>query len=134
MGAPGPRRGVPVVCHVHEAESQAAGPVRRALAAPLLAASRLLVNSEYSLAVLAEFLPALASRASVLPNGVQGPSAPVPPRRGGGALRLLYVGRLSRRKGVLVVLDAFARVLADRVDAHLDLVGDVFRRARRVRP
>jgi glycosyltransferase involved in cell wall biosynthesis len=118
--------GVPVVCHVHEAESQAAVPVQRALAAPLLAADRLLVNSEFSLAVLARSWPVLRSRASVLPNGVQGPADPVAARAGGGPLRLLYVGRLSRRKGVLVALDALARVLDDGLDVHLDLVGDVF--------
>ncbi|MEZ0164101.1 glycosyltransferase family 4 protein [Kineococcus sp. LSe6-4] len=118
--------GVPVLCHVHEAESGAAAPVRRALAAPLLAADRLLVNSEYSLAVLADSWPGLAARAAVLPNGVAGPAAPVPARTGAGPLRLLYVGRLSRRKGVLVALDAVAAVLAGGLDAHLDLVGDVF--------
>ncbi|MEZ0490675.1 glycosyltransferase [Kineococcus sp. TBRC 1896] len=119
-------QGVPVVCHVHEAESRAAVPLQRALAAPLLAASHLLVNSEFSRAVLARSWPVLASRSSVLPNGVQGPSAPVAAGPAGGRLRLLYVGRLSRRKGVLVALDAFAQVLADGLDAHLDLVGDVF--------
>ncbi len=118
--------GVPVVCHVHEAEAQASALVQRALAAPLLAATRLLVNSEYSRTVLTRSWPVLAARSGVLPNGVQGPAGPVPPPPAGGPIRLLYVGRLSRRKGVLVALDAFARVLADGLDAHLDLVGDVF--------
>lgn len=119
-------QGVPVVCHVHEAEAQAAVLVQRALAAPLLAASRLLVNSEFSLAVLARSWPVLRSRATVLPNGVQGPAEPVAPRAGDGPLRLLYVGRLSRRKGVLVALDALERLVDEGLDVHLDLVGDVF--------
>ncbi|WP_432541218.1 glycosyltransferase family 4 protein [Kineococcus sp. SYSU DK002] len=118
---------VPVVCHVHEAEGRASPLVQRALSAPLLAASQLLVNSEYALGLLLRSWPRLRPRAAVLLNGVEGPGRPVAVRADrDGVLRLLYVGRLSERKGVLVALDALAQVLREGLDAHLDLVGDVF--------
>lgn len=117
--------GIPVVCHVHEAEGDGTGLVPRLLTAPLLACTRLLVNSEYSRSVLLRSWPRLRDRSRVVRNGVPAPRAE-PPRTGGGPLRLLYVGRISERKGVLVALDALERVLCDGVDAHLDLVGDVF--------
>lgn len=44
--------------------------------------------------------------------------------------RLLFVGRLAAVKGVLVLLDAFAKVLEKHPDAHLTLVGDGGERAK----
>jgi glycosyltransferase involved in cell wall biosynthesis len=46
------------------------------------------------------------------------PSDPVPSKR-----RVLYVGRLDKHKGVLTLVDAFARALAQIPDANLVLVG-----------
>ncbi|MEW1957298.1 glycosyltransferase [Kineococcus sp. NPDC059986] len=118
---------VPVVCHVHEAESSASWPVRRALSAPLLLAGSLLVNSTFAGDLLAASWPRLRARTWLVPNGVAGPPAgPGARRKGGGPARLLYVGRLSERKGVLVALDAFDLLRATGVDVRLDLVGDVF--------
>ena len=120
--------GIPVVCHVHEAESTAARWVQRALSAPLLAANRILVNSEHSRAVLLRSWPDMHLRTDVVRNGVPGPTSAAAPRRaeGGGRFRLLFVGRLSERKGVLVALDAFEAALVAGLDAHLDVVGDTF--------
>ncbi|MCB0910797.1 MAG: glycosyltransferase family 4 protein [Propionibacteriaceae bacterium] len=119
--------GVQVVCHVHEAEQALPAPLRRLLYLPLFAAHRVIANSEHSLAVLAGSAPRLARRAVVVHNTVPGPArvvaarpVPEPP------LRLLYVGRLSERKGVLVALIALAELRARGLAARLRLVGSVF--------
>ena len=64
---------VPAVCHVHEAEASAARPVRVALAAPLLLARRVVVNSGFARDVAVAAVPALDRRVSVVYNGVRGP-------------------------------------------------------------
>jgi glycosyltransferase involved in cell wall biosynthesis len=48
-------------------------------------------------------------------------SQPSPPQR---EFRLLFVGRLVERKGVSVLLRAFARVRSRQSDVHLTIVGD----------
>jgi len=119
--------GAPVVGHVHEAESGPSRWLQRLMTAPLLACSALLVNSTYALDVLAHSWPELRSRSTVVLNGVAGPPPAVPPPpRPAGPVRLLYVGRLSERKGVLVALAALEELLRTGVDVRLDLVGDVF--------
>lgn len=47
---------------------------------------------------------------------------PPPPRQSGKPLRLLFIGRFDRQKGVDLLLDAYRRV--DPARATLDLVGD----------
>ncbi|ROP42994.1 glycosyltransferase involved in cell wall biosynthesis [Pseudokineococcus lusitanus] len=121
--------GVPVVGHVHEAEGAAARLLRRALASPLRGAATVLVNSRYAGDVLVGSEPALAGRPVVVPNGVAGPPdgpTPLEVPAPGAPVRLVYVGRLSERKGVLVAVEALAELRRRGVDASLDLVGDVF--------
>jgi len=119
--------GAPVVGHVHEAESGPPRWVQRLITAPLLTCSSLLVNSTYALDVLARSWPGLRNRSTVVLNGVAGPpAADPPPPRPARPVRLLYVGRLSERKGVLVALAALEELLSTGVDVRLDLVGDVF--------
>jgi glycosyltransferase involved in cell wall biosynthesis len=116
-----------VVLHVHEAESGAARVVRRLLAAPARFAHVVLVNSRYSRDVLLESTPWAAGRTVVVDNGVAGPAHPVPPRPEiAGPLRLVYVGRLSPRKGPQVAVAALAELARRGVDARLRLVGSVF--------
>ena len=119
--------GVPVIAHVHEGEASVPRPVRIALAAPLLLANRLIVNSEFSLGVIAEAIPALRRRAVVIYNAVAGPPTVDAARPVLEApIRLLYVGRLSARKGPDVAVRAVA-LLRDRgVEVSLTLVGAVF--------
>ncbi|MCB5274228.1 Glycogen synthase [Arthrobacter sp. SO5] len=119
--------GVPVVTHVHEAEAHASRALRTALALPLLLSNGILTNSQFSADTLAAALPALRGRATVIYNGVPGPVEQVPPREVlDGGLRVLYIGRLSHRKGVDVAVDALRRLLRDGVEARLDVVGAVF--------
>lgn len=65
-------------------------------------------------------------RATVIPPGVD-TSVFRPAAVPGRAASIVFVGRLettSRWKGVQVLVDAFAKVRAERPDVHLELVGD----------
>lgn len=119
--------GVPVVCHVHEGEASMPRIIRMAVNLPLLLTNRLIINSRFSRDVLVDSIGRLALRAEVIYNAVPGPDEVSPPRdRLDGSLRLLFVGRLSPRKGPHVAIEAL-RVLVDGgIDASLDLVGAVF--------
>lgn len=119
--------GVPVVCHVHEGEASMPRVVRMAVNLPLLLADRLVINSRFSRGVLVDSIGRLAKKADVVYNAVPGPEEVTPPRdRIDGSVRLLFVGRLSPRKGPHVAIEAL-RLLTERgVDARLDLVGAVF--------
>ena len=111
-----PGRRPRVICHVHEAEGKASPVVGRLLVAPLTFADSILANSRYSIEVLRRFSPRVAGRAVLIDNGVVGPRSPHRARIVvDGPVRLLYVGRLSERKGVDVAVDA-VRVLRDRAE------------------
>jgi len=119
--------GRPVLAHVHEAEGSASRAVGTALALPLLLATRVVANSRYSVEVLGRALPRVARRAVVVHNGVPGPADPAPARESlAGGLRVLYVGRLSDRKGVDVAVEAIVELRDRGVRATLDVVGAVF--------
>lgn len=118
---------IPVLAHVHEAEGSATLLVRRLLALPLLAAGSVVANSEYSSRVLQSAFARLASKTTVIYNGVPGPDTFEDPRELlDGPFRILYVGRLSARKGVDVVIKALALLRERGVPARLDVVGAVF--------
>ncbi|MEO7377264.1 MAG: glycosyltransferase family 4 protein, partial [Nakamurella sp.] len=117
----------PVVCHVHESERAAPIWLRRILAGPLLAADHLLVNSEFSRGVLLESYRSLGPKSEVVYNGVPGPVTAVPARDSlEGPIRLVFVGRLSPRKGPQVAVELVRRLIAADVPARLDIVGSVF--------
>ncbi|MFD8496749.1 glycosyltransferase [Amycolatopsis sp. NPDC059657] len=115
--------GARVLAHVHEAEDGVATPIRAALAAPLLAAHTVVVNSLATGEVLHRSLPALAARTRLIYNGV--PGSPVTPVPGAGP-RIVLVGRISPRKGTDVAVRALALLKRDGIDATLDLVGSIF--------
>jgi phosphatidyl-myo-inositol alpha-mannosyltransferase len=58
----------------------------------------------------------------VIPNGVDLAAAPAGPKQPGGALRILFVGREEERKGLPILLSAFAG-LRRHIPARLDIVG-----------
>lgn len=120
-------RRVPVLVHVHEAEASAHPLVRKALYAPVRAASSVIVNSGFVRRTMLASYASLDARAVFIPNPVPGPAVPVAPRPElGGELRVGYVGRLSPRKGVDVAVSAVGALVADGIDARLDLIGAVF--------
>jgi glycosyltransferase involved in cell wall biosynthesis len=120
--------GIRVVVHVHEAEIDEPVLIRRLLALPMVFADHVVVNSESALAELADALPRAARSAEVILNGIQGPpDGPVPGRADLlEPFRVLYLGRISRRKGVEVAVRAVPRALELGMNVVLDLVGGVF--------
>lgn len=117
----------PIVAHVHEAEGSASRFLRMALAAPLVFAKSILVNSRFSATVQEQAFQPLRGRLKVVYNGVAGPPEVVAPREDlAGGLKLLYVGRLSHRKGVDVAVGALAELRRRGLEVSLDIVGAVF--------
>jgi glycosyltransferase involved in cell wall biosynthesis len=93
---------------------------------PVLA-DRVIVNSRFTLEVLTEVAPRLRARSTVVLNGIPAPGEVLPPRTElDGPLRLLFVGRLSPRKGPQVAVAALQELLGRGVDARLQLLGSVF--------
>ena len=120
-------RRVPVVCHIHEAETSARTWMRLGMSLPLLLATRVLTPSEFSRQALLRDVPRLAGRTVVIRNGVRGPSEPHPARPVlTSPRRLLVVGRISPRKGTDVAVRALGHLLDRGHDVTLDVVGDVF--------
>ncbi|OAH48811.1 glycosyltransferase family 4 protein [Microbacterium oleivorans] len=116
-----------VISHVHEAEASGNALVNRLLYLPHLLSDEVLVNSRFSQATIRHVLPNLAARTEVVLNGVVGPTSPSPLRAGpDGALRVLYMGRLSPRKGPDLVISAAALLAGDGVPVDVTLVGDTF--------
>lgn len=121
--------GVPVLAHVHEAEHEVARALRVALAAPLLPADVVVVNSRATGRVLTAAIARLHGRLRLVYNGVAGPAANQvrePAATTPDPLRVVYVGRLSPRKGVEVAVRALAELRDRGLPATLDLVGAVF--------
>jgi glycosyltransferase involved in cell wall biosynthesis len=117
----------PVVVHVHEAERSLARAKRRALTAPLALATMVVYNSEVSRQVCTVRRLEQRGRVRVVHNGVQGPDRASPARRHlEDPYRLVYIGRLSPRKGVDLVLAAAQRLTEGGVRTAVDLVGSVF--------
>jgi phosphatidylinositol alpha-mannosyltransferase len=66
---------------------------------------------------------------TVVPNGIDGTRfhpdlPPVPELRSEGMATILFVGRMEQRKGLPVLLDAYARLRRQRADCRLVIVGD----------
>lgn len=119
--------GSPSLCHVHEAEASAPRLLRLGMALAPALSDRVVANSRFTLDVLCEVAPRLRRRSAVVYNAAVGP-ADVRPARAApeGPLRLLYVGRLSPRKGPQVALAVLQELVRRDVDARLELVGSVF--------
>lgn len=117
---------VVVVCHVHEAEHSNSQLIQKGLYASLLLTDHLIVNSGYTLDVLSETWPSLRDRATLIYNGIVGPGSPSMPRSEIGIVRLLFVGRISPRKGPQVAIEALAQLVTEGVSAELSLLGAVY--------
>jgi glycosyltransferase involved in cell wall biosynthesis len=118
---------IPSLVHLHEGEQAASRLVKAGIYAPVSFARDIVVNSEFSRGVLRQAFPRLAARAHVVYNGVIGPDAATPARAElSDPIRLVYIGRLSPRKGPDVIAEALTLLPDDLGDVRLDLVGDVF--------
>lgn len=119
-------RGVRSVSHIHEAEASSSRWVNRLLYLPHLAAHSIITNSEFSVETMRRSIARLADRTQVVYNGIASPSAPAPPRQGDGTARLLYIGRLSPRKGPHLVIETGRALAATGVPVRVTLLGAVF--------
>lgn len=120
-------RGRRVLVHIHEAEGHVRPLIRHLMVAPLLFSSEVIVNSRYTGHVLGQSLPRRAAASRLVYNGVVGPISVTPPRqRLDGPVRLVYVGRISHRKGVDVAIDAVAELRRRGREVQLDVIGAVF--------
>lgn len=120
--------GVRTIVHVHEAEHYLPGPVRAAMTAPARFADQVLVNSRFTEDVVVRSFPGLRGRTKVVLNGVTGPRSPLRPPRVFRPVepRILYVGRLSERKGLRLLVETVQLLEQRGIGAVLDLVGDVY--------
>ena len=118
--------GVPVVAHLHEAETDVRPSVARLLLLPLRAASKIIVISEAVRSALVGAHPGLADRTQLIYNGVPGPDVEPAPADGAGPTRLIVIGRLSPRKAPHLVLEAAALLRSAGVDVEVELAGSVF--------
>ena len=115
--------GRPVVVHVHEAEDKDPRLVRRVMALPLRLADVVVMNSRTTSESLCGVMPGLRRRSTVVHNGVEPPADEPGPSPRGTRVRLVVVGRLTRRKGSDVALEATAALLRRGLDVELELVG-----------
>lgn len=121
-------RRIPIISHVHEAEGAASRWVNLAIYLPHLVSKVVLVNSEFALQTIRRSLPKLADQAEVVANGVVGPPAVPSEPRGTleGVLRVLYLGRLSPRKGPDLIIEAASILRARGTDVRVVLAGSTF--------
>jgi glycosyltransferase involved in cell wall biosynthesis len=119
--------GIPVVVteHASTIETQLADPAiadcYRTLLEP---GARLVVVSPSMRDRLARLLDVPTNRIGVLPNPVFEASFPPADHTGRRRNQLLWVGSLGEHKGLNVLLEAVALLIADRPDLRLRLVGD----------
>jgi glycosyltransferase involved in cell wall biosynthesis len=110
-----------IVLHCHE--EWLAHFDRAQMEAYIRQADLILGCSEYLVDRFRARFPAEAERFQVMYNGVD--EGMFQERRQVGTLKqLLFVGRISPEKGVHVLLEAFAQVLAQYPDVELNIVGD----------
>lgn len=123
----------PVVCHVHEAETEDRRLVRLALTSPLLLADATLVISRSTMRAMCEVVPRLERRARLVYNGVPEPDeTPTLPVAAGDTpdaaspWRVVVVARLSPRKAPHLALEAVADLRREGRDVRLELCGTAF--------
>lgn len=118
---------IPSIVYVHEAEASMNALAHRLLLLPLNLASGVIYNSATSR--LVSGVPRLEKRQQtrVVHNGVLGPPSVTPPREKiDSPLRVAYLGRLSPRKGVDLLVDAVALLREKGTNVEAEIVGDVF--------
>lgn len=116
----------PVLCHLHEAETEARRLVRRALISPLYLTQAVIVISQAAMRAMTEVAPALERRARLIYNGVPEPDLPAQPVAADASARLLVIGRLSPRKAPHVLLEVTALLRSRGLAVDAELAGTPF--------
>lgn len=118
----------PHIVHVHEAESSARKLTRYILALPLRLATIIVSNSNYTRSVFIQDDPRLDRKITVVYNGVSGPQESVRSVRLDldGGVRIIYLGRISPRKGVLEAVRAAGHLDSQGVLKSLTITGSTF--------
>ncbi|MDQ2102255.1 glycosyltransferase family 4 protein [Azospirillum isscasi] len=118
---------VPVVLHLHGGRfpkhyEDARPPSRWAIRHMMAMTSEVVVLGEYWRNWVVTTFPTVG-RVTLLHNAVPGPEA-IPDRAGDGPVRLLFLGRLIKLKGIDVLLDALASDVCRSRSWHLTIAGD----------
>ena len=86
-----------------------------------------MANSHFSVDTICAAIPRLRAKCTVVPNPVPGPERPEPARSTlSGPVELLYLGRLSPRKGPHVAVTAAAELIRAGQPTRLTILGAVF--------
>lgn len=118
---------VPVVCHVHEAETADSRVLREALTRPLGLADRVIFNGRTSADAAIDVCPSIGERATVVPNGVPGPPQSLRAIDwSAGPVRAALVSRLSPRKNCLDAIKAVGQLRQRGLDIELDVYGSCY--------
>lgn len=119
--------GRPMVCHLHEAEAGAPGIVRKLIARPVLLSRLVISNSDFSLRTLMADLGSRRPRSRVILNPIPVEGSTTEPRAElRPPVQILFVGRLSPRKGPQVAVAAVEELTSRGLDVSLSLLGDTF--------
>jgi glycosyltransferase involved in cell wall biosynthesis len=119
--------GSQVVLHLHGANFRAwydsrHAVVRAYVRAVLARAARMIVLGESLKPLFQGLIP--GERIAVVPNGIGWNGSTATPRHAAQRVRVLYLGTLSRNKGVLWLLEAAAEVARTRDDVQFVFAGD----------
>lgn len=120
--------GIPVILHLHAGDLAAFGAwlpglARRALAATVRRADRIVVLGEAWRAMAIKAFDLEPATVTVLPNAVAGPVEP-PRRAPGDTCRIVYLGRIETEKGIGELLRALADERLAALSWRASLVGD----------
>lgn len=119
--------GVPVICHVREAEDSLPRLVRAGIVAPLSIAQLIITNSLATERFVARSTLFRLPTTRVVYNGKDWSHYFRSEKKiSDGPLRMVLVGRLSPRKGQDIAIRALAELRRRDIDASLHLLGDVF--------
>jgi glycosyltransferase involved in cell wall biosynthesis len=126
-----PSRRVPVVVTVHdvgfihhpEAVTPAVRRMARVLPGVLRRAAAIVTVSSFTRDELVGWMPDVADKVTVVPNGSHARALPASPSTTGGGPYALMLGTLEPRKNVPLALDALALLRGRHVDLRLVLAG-----------
>ncbi|WP_317736761.1 glycosyltransferase family 4 protein [Gordonia amicalis] len=118
---------IPSICHVHEAEEERRPLIVKTLLAPLLLAGSIVTNSNAATRVLVDMHPRLGRRTTRIYNGVVGrASEPHNYRHAEKSVELIFVGRISPRKGPDILIKAVGLLWSRGYEVHLAIKGAIY--------